>query len=122
MVLFDDFIINKNEPVYLQIIRYLKIQIHLENIKNNDELPSRRELAAKLGINPNTVQKAYKIFEECGFMKTEGNNRSVVTIDNKGKDAIKAELTQEAVSDFIKRAKEMKLSYEDTIQLIKRSW
>lgn len=48
------------DPIYLQIIHSIKKNIMLGNLRENDQLPAVRQLAVDLGINPNTVQKAYR--------------------------------------------------------------
>ena len=63
MISFDSFIPDKILPIYLQIILFIKRGIIGGTIKNGDELPSRRVLSALLGVNPNTVQKAFAPLE-----------------------------------------------------------
>lgn len=77
MVSFGDLTSHKKEPVYVQLCNYIKKKIWTKDMLHYDELPSRRELARILSINPNTVQKAYKILEEEGIIKTISNVKSV---------------------------------------------
>ena len=51
-------------PIYEQIIRAVERYVSLEILKPNEQIPSIRELASKLGINPNTVKKAYDELEQ----------------------------------------------------------
>lgn len=122
MELFSDIKLNDSEPVYLQIIKYIRIKIHLREIKDGDELPSRRVLAATLGINPNTVQKAYKWLEDAGILATGNNTKSIVKVDTLIKDSIKVDLTEGAVTEFVTYAKRIDLSFKDTIELITKLW
>ena len=63
-------IILKNKGnVYEQIVNEYKRFIQLEIIRNDEKLPSCRLLATELGINPNTVAKAYSVLEEEGYYK-----------------------------------------------------
>ena len=71
MRVFSDLILNTRDPVYLQLVRYVHLQICRGVLRDGDALPSRRELAVLLGINPNTAQKAYKALEEEGIMHTD---------------------------------------------------
>ena len=59
MVNFSDLQLHDMEPVYVQIVRHLKRAIFLGEAAVGESLPSRRELAAQLCINPNTAQKAF---------------------------------------------------------------
>ena len=63
MISFDGFTIEDGSPIYLQIILYIKRCIIAGTIVDGDELPSRRVLSALLGVNPNTIQKAYRLLE-----------------------------------------------------------
>ena len=65
-----NFIPNDKEPVYLQIIKYFKQQIVIGEFKPGDIIPSRREMAVNIKVNPNTVQKSYKEMEEMGIINT----------------------------------------------------
>ena len=61
MITFDDFKADGKLPVYQQILDYIKRGAVAGTIADGDELPSRRVLSARLGINPNTVQKAFAL-------------------------------------------------------------
>ena len=66
---FDNFTLADGYPIYLQIIRHIKQGIAAGTIRNQEEIPSRRALSALLGVNPNTIQKAYRMLEEkCLFL------------------------------------------------------
>lgn len=62
-------------PIYEQIVSSVERYVALGILKPKDLLPSIRELASNLGINPNTVKKAYDILE---------NKKVIVTISTKG--------------------------------------
>ena len=57
------------ENVYEQIINEYKRFISLNVLRYDDKLPSCRELAKELGINPNTVSKAYNVLESEGYIR-----------------------------------------------------
>jgi GntR family transcriptional regulator len=57
-------------PVYLQIEAQIKHRVAAGALKPDDLLPSVRKLAAELGINPNTVARAYQELENEGFIRT----------------------------------------------------
>jgi DNA-binding transcriptional regulator YhcF (GntR family) len=119
---FSNLEINSKQPIYLQIIKHFKIQIHLGKLKSGDEVPSRRVLAAMLNVNPATVQKAYKQMEEEGLITTLNNSKSMISVDGVGLEQIKKELTVNEVTEFIKSAKDINLSFKDVIRLISEMW
>ena len=57
-------------PIYAQIIDGFKEQITAGILKSGDKLPSVRELAADLAINPNTIQRSYRSLESDGWIVT----------------------------------------------------
>lgn len=122
MIDFSKINFNNKEPVYIQIASFIKRQILLGNIQSGEELPSRRELAALLGINPNTVQKAYRMMEGEGYVVTVGNTGSVVFVDDKIHAAIENELTKGMVNDFVRSAKELNMPFKRIIDLISEVW
>ena len=122
MVAFSDFNVQGDKPVYIQIVEYVKIQIHLGHARSGDELPSRRDLAGTLGINPNTVQKAYKQLESEGLLQTGNNVKSVLFVSDRIKLKIEKELTKETALKFIEYAKSLNMSYKETIVLMSKLW
>lgn len=57
-------------PIYEQIVSTIERYVALGILKPEEQMPSIRELAANLGINPNTVKKAYDILEHKGIITT----------------------------------------------------
>ena len=122
MLNFRDLKLNNRIPVYVQIAFYVKQQILLGKVSAGEPLPSRREIAAQLNINPNTAQKAFKLMEDEGYVITNGNQGSVIYIDENVYLRIKTELTQNMIKDFISSAKAIDLSFKDIIDLISKYW
>ena len=71
--------ISSPEPVYEQIVSQIGLAISNKLISSNDKLPSIRQLATDLEINPNTVARAYLILEEAGIIETKGRAGSSIT-------------------------------------------
>ena len=57
-------------PIYSQIVDRIRSQIGSGILQPGDKLPSVRELAAQLAINPNTIQRAYRELEMAGWIAT----------------------------------------------------
>ncbi len=114
--------LNSREPVYLQIAAYVKRQIFLGTVQTGVPLPSRREIAAQLEVNPNTVQKAFRLMESEGFVMTSGNTGSIILADERIRARIADELTRGFISEFVRRAKENRLSLPRVISLLGELW
>ena len=119
---FYELKLNNREPVYVQAAHYVKRQIWLRRAVTGDKLPSRREVAAQLGVNPNTVQKAFKLMEDEGYVRTSSTLGSVVYVDEDVLARIEAELTRELVRSFVESAKEIQLSFKTVVELISEQW
>ena len=61
-------------PIYSQIVASLRDQITMDVLQPGDKLPSVRELASTLAINPNTIQRAYRELEQQGIIETIPGN------------------------------------------------
>ena len=70
-----------NVPIYLQIVDKIKRYIITGEGKAGERLPSVREFAAQMQVNPNTVQKALADLEESGLIHTERTNGKFITQD-----------------------------------------
>ena len=57
-------------PIYTQIVDNFKSQIVAGILQAGEKLPSVRELAGNLAINPNTIQRAYRELEAAGWIAT----------------------------------------------------
>ena len=122
MVDFSGLVLNKREPVYEQIAAHAKRQILLGLAQNGDIMPSRRELAAMTGVNPNTAQKAYRLMEDEGFVITSGNTASTLLITEALRAQIEDELCNGLVQRFVQEAKQNHLSYKKLLDLVSEVW
>ena len=75
-------------PIYNQITGGIIRLKALGVLKAGDKLPSVRAMAIDLGINPNTVQRAYNILEADGVIYSVAGKGSFISGDNKAADAI----------------------------------
>lgn len=110
---------NNRDPVYLQVVRYFKEQIATGGLTTGQEIPSRREIAGMLSINPNTAQKAYKEMEDQGLITTEKNFPSKITTNHEIVDSVRNELIMEAVAVFVDSIKPIQVPVDELIELIK---
>lgn len=74
-----DFEFNDNEPIYLQIIDLIRRAIATGQLMPGDKLPSVREMSSSLGVNPNTLQRAYGELERLSITYTRRGMGSFVS-------------------------------------------
>lgn len=113
---------NNREPVYVQVIRHFKEQIAKGYFEPGQEIPSRRELANQLKINPNTAQRAYKEMEEQGLIYTEGNLPSCITKDAEILKNVRGELITEAVDVFLQAIESINAPLPEVLELVKDAY
>ena len=122
MIPFEHLKLDDSAPIYLQIIGYIKRGIASGTIGDGDEMPSRRVLSALLGVNPNTVQKAYAMLEEQGLIHSRSGAKSCIAIRPETVEQIRDELLEEAMKHMISAMKQMGVSREEAAELIGRYW
>lgn len=122
MISFENFIMQDGSPIYLQILLYIKRGIIAGIISDGDELPSRRVLSALLGVNPNTVQKAYKMLEEEGLIQSRTGAKSYVAVTVSKLREIREELLEDDAKNAVNALKMMGVSREEAHALIDRYW
>ena len=113
---------NKRDPLYEQVVRHFKEEIAAGTLVPGQEVPSRRELANQLKINPNTAQRAYKEMEEQGLIYTESNSPSKLTKDQSILGAVQDELLEEAVCSFVTAIRPIRVPLDKIIGLIKEKY
>ena len=79
MIIEIDF--NSDEALYLQLRNQIILGIATARIREGDELPSVRQLAGDIGINMHTVNKAYSILKQEGFIRLDRRKGAVIAID-----------------------------------------
>lgn len=109
---------NKRDPIYLQVIQLFKEKIVSGSLQPGQEVPSRRELANKLKINPNTVQRAYKEMEEEKLLFTEGNMPSRITEDTKILAQLRTNMIQQAVEEFVTAIESIQIPTSEVLQIV----
>lgn len=109
-------------PIYLQIVLYIKRGIIAGVIVDGDELPSRRILSALLGVNPNTVQKTYRILEDEGLIQSHAGAKSYMVLDEEKVRSIRRELLEGDARAVVSAMKQMGLSLDEATALLKKYW
>ena len=88
-------------PVYLQIAHGIKRSIALGSLREGEQLPSVREVAEMLTVNPNTVAKAYRMLERDEVVNTR---KGIGTFVTDGSLSISDRERQAVVSEMLDRA------------------
>ena len=79
MIIEIDF--NSDEAIYLQLRNQIIYGIATSQYREGDVLPSVRSLADEVGINMHTVNKAYSVLRQDGFVKVDRRKGAVIAVD-----------------------------------------
>ena len=79
MVLKIDF--NSDEAIYIQLRNQIIMGIATDMIREGDTLPSVRQMADHIGINMHTVNKAYSVLRQEGFVTIDRRRGAIVSLD-----------------------------------------
>ena len=86
MLIEIDF--NSDEAIYIQLRNQIIMGIATSTIHEGDTLPSVRQLADNIGINMHTVNKAYNVLRQEGFLQLDRRRGAVIRIDEDKLEAL----------------------------------
>ncbi len=121
--MFGTFRINyrSGEPIYQQIYNEVVKEISLGLLMPQEKLATVRELASALGINPNTVSKAYQMLEQSGYIYSAVGKGSFVA-DSTGRLAGLKESTLRALEKDVKDAERLGVTEDEVTAIVKQTY
>lgn len=122
MISFEGFMLEDSGPVYLQIIRYIRQGIASGVIGDREEVPSRRALSALLGVNPNTIQKAYHLLEEEGIIVSRSGAKSYTCVNPQTIERIRKEQLWSGTAEWVRAMRQLGVSKEEAYALAEEIW
>lgn len=112
---------DNNLPIYLQIMNYIKLQIVTGKLGPGDKVPSVRDLAAELKINPNTIQRTFQELEREGVAESRRGLGRFVTSEDEKIMAIKKEMAAELLERFIGGMRELGFDNDNIVKIVAES-
>lgn len=106
-------------PIYEQVVDKLQKLIINGVLEPDSKMPSVRNLAMELSINPNTIQKVYTELERTGFMYTIKGRGNFVTY-NEGLYLLKKDEYKEKIEKLLNEAEEIGISREVMLEELKK--
>jgi GntR family transcriptional regulator len=104
-------------PFYRQIIDHVKSAIVTGNITPGDRLPTVRQLAVDLSINPNTVSRAYMELELTGLVDTQMGSGTFISHQKVDRDEIeRRRILDQICQEFLSRASSHGFSLDDLLE------
>ena len=72
---------NSDEAIYVQLMNQIILGIATSRLQEGDTLPSVRQLADEVGINMHTVNKAYSLLKQVGYIRLDRRYGAVIAVD-----------------------------------------
>ncbi len=112
---------DNNLPIYLQIMNYIKLQIVTGKLGPGEKIPSVRELASELKINPNTIQRTFQELEREGVAESRRGLGRFVTSEDEKIMSIKKEMASDLLDRFIGGMRELGFDNENIVNIVTES-
>lgn len=115
MLIEIDF--SSDEALYQQLCNQIILGIATSRIMDGDVLPSVRQMADEIGINMHTVNKAYTILRQEGFVKVDRRKGAFVSVDDRNREHA-MHLVEKELRVLLAQARCRGLGKEDVIKLV----
>lgn len=115
------FVLNPRDktPIYEQITAQLKRQVALGLWPADAPLPSVRQLSVELSVNPNTIQKAYRMMEQAGLIYSVPGKGSFITGDTAAERSRQAADKLDSLRRSLSEARELGIPEETIAALVR---
>jgi len=110
---------DNERPIYIQLVEIIKMQIISGKFVSGEKLPSVRDYANNVKVNPNTMQKALQELESEKLIYTERTNGKYVTNDKDLINKHKMEMASNLITNFINDMSDIGISEDEIINYIK---
>lgn len=114
--MFIEIDFNSSEALYIQLRNQIIMGIATSTIREGGTLPSVRQLAENIGINMHTVNKAYSVLKQEGFLQLDRRKGAVIAIDVNKLQAV--EEMREQLRVLLAKASCQNISREEVHQLV----
>ncbi|MBO9625931.1 MAG: GntR family transcriptional regulator [Microbacterium sp.] len=114
--------IDDSRPIWAQLVDEFRRRIVAGEWASGARVPSVRELALELGVNPNTVQKALGEIDRLGLTATERTAGRFVTADESAVAGGRAALAEATADRFAAEARGIGMTLAEAADLLARRW
>lgn len=111
-----------SRPIWHQLVDEFSRRIVVGTWPPGARIAGVRELAADLGVNPNTVQRALSELERDGLCRSERTAGRFVADDPRRVDALRRDLASSAADDYILRVRGLRMPLPDATTLVTERW
>ncbi|MFC1694468.1 GntR family transcriptional regulator, partial [Candidatus Latescibacterota bacterium] len=101
--------LDATRPIYLQIMEEIKKRTVRGTYNPGEKLPSVRDMAKEIGVNPNTIARVYMELEREGFIETRRGQGSFITGESERVDEERRKLAGDAAEQFVREILDLEL-------------
>lgn len=113
---------DNSSPIWTQLVAEFSRRIVTREWGAGQKMPGVRELAADLGVNPNTAQRALAELERLDLCRSERAAGRYVTEDEARIDEVRADLATDATDEFVRRARGLGMAHDQARALLDTRW
>ena len=110
---------NQSTPVFIQVADEIRREIFCGKYVPGVQIPTVRQIAFNVSVNPNTVQRALSLLEEEGLLFTKGTVGRFVTEDEALIEASRERVKKAILESLIKEAESLGITRGDIIKFVK---
>lgn len=114
--MYIDIDFNSDEAIYMQLSNQIILEIAMARLQEGDSLPSVRQMAELIGINMHTVNKAYTVLRQDGFVTIDRRKGAIISIDADKRRAL--EEMRENLAVILARGLCRNISREEVHELV----
>ncbi|MCM3586710.1 GntR family transcriptional regulator [Mesobacillus maritimus] len=109
-----------SKPIYMQIVDKIISEIVQGKRRPGDKLPSVREMAVNMGVNPNTIQRTYTELERLKLVESRRGQGTFVAANEEVMEELGTEMQEEIIELFIQKMEEIGVSKDQLIGMLQR--
>lgn len=113
---------DETRPIYLQIMEEIKKAIVRGELKLGEKMVAVRELANRIGVNPNTAQRAYMELEREAILVPKRGQGTFITENNDRLEQEKTSFAHQIITQFLEELKNLGLTKKEVKNLIEKSF
>lgn len=118
--LFFEINTSNGVPVYEQVARQIVSAVASGGLETGQMIPSVREMARELAINPNTVARAYRQLQDEAVLETVRGSGIVVATGAKQKCRVmRSKVIRQRIADVLQEARQSQLSDEEILKIVR---
>jgi len=113
---------DKSRAIYKQIIEDFQKKLVRKELGPGDKIPSQREYAQQVRVNPNTVQRAYQELERSGLVATIRGQGTFIQADEAMIDEIRQQMADNLLDHFLEEMSSLGYSEDEIQAMLTRRW